>query len=271
MCKKLGVTALAIVAALFVLHKLDLLGYVKSAAKHAREDIGANISPEMKVQRLKDEVASLPAELNKQRNAIAKESTQIDVLKDEIAKAKVNLKDREEKLTALRTALKSENDFVTLDGDKLPKEKVEAVFARKFAEFQAAESAVKAKEDLLSHRKEKLDVAIGHLRTMESKYKEMQSKVELMEIELAKLRDAQMQNNFSVDDSRFSDVQKLYDDVNQQISTQKKALQMQTAADVDAAVEKAIDQKVEVKKAVDQWDARVSANGSSTEKVSKKE
>jgi chromosome segregation ATPase len=265
------VTALVIVAALFTLHKLDLLGYITSAVKHVREDVNAKISPEMKLRRLKDEVAALPTELNKQRGAIAKESTQIDVLKGEIAKAKTNLKEREEKLTLLREALKSDTAFVTADGDKLPKERVEEVFTRKFAEFQAAESAVKAKEDLVAHRKEKLDVELNRLHTMESKYKEMQSKVELMEIELAKLRDSQMQNDYGVDDSRFSDVQKLYDDVNLQIATQKKELQMKTAADVDTVVEKAVEQKVQAKKAVEQWDARVSANGKTTEKVSQKD
>lgn len=271
MCKKLGVTALVIVAALFTLHKLDLLGYITSAVKHAREDVNAKISPELKVQRLKDEVAKLPAELNKQRGAIAKESTQIDVLKGDIAKAKSNLKEREEKLTLLREALKSDTAFVTADGDKLPKDKVEAVFTRKFAEFQAAESAVKAKEDLMSRRKDKLDVELNRLHTMESKYKEMKSKVEVMEIELAKLRDAQLQNDDGVDDSQFSEVQKLYDDVNLQIATQKKQLEMKTAADVDAVVEKTVEQKVQAKKAVEQWDERASANGKTAEKVSKKD
>jgi len=270
MCKKLGVTALVVVAALFTLHKLDLLGYIKSAAKHAREDVSANIPPEMKLKRLKDEVAGLPAELNRQRASIARESSQVDVLKEDIAKAKTNLKEREEKLAVLREALKSDTSFVTLDGDKVSKDKVEQVFTRKFAEFQAAESAVKAKEDLLTRRKEKVEVELGHLRTMESKYKEMQSKVELMEIELAKLRDSQMQNDFSVDDSQFSEVQKLYDDVHLQIATQKKQLEMKTAADVDSAVEKAVEQKVQAKKAVELWDERAGANGKTTEKVSKK-
>jgi len=213
MCKKLGVTALVLVAALFVLHKLDLDKYGKAWWHRTKADIKDSIPPEQKIEVLRQQIAELTPELNKQRSAIAKDLTQVDVLKEEIAKAKANLKEREEKLAILRDALKSESGFVTTDGEKLPKEKVEAVFSRKFAEFQAAEAAAKAKEELLARLKEKLEVALVHLRTMESKQKEWQSKVELMDIELAKLREAQMQNNLAVDDSKFSDVQKMFDEV----------------------------------------------------------
>jgi septal ring factor EnvC (AmiA/AmiB activator) len=269
MCKKLGVTALVIVAALFVLHKLDLDKYAKAWLTRTRAELKDQISPEQKIEVLRQQIAELTPELKKQRTAIAKESTQIDVLKEEIAKAKANLKEREEKLALLREALKSDTAFITTDGDRVPKEKLEAVFSHKFAEFQAAEAAVKAKEELLSRRKEKLEVALTHLRTMESKQKEWQSKVELMDIELAKLRESQMQNNLAVDDSKFSEVSQLFDEVNVQIATQKKQLEMERAADVDAAVEKAVEQKAQAKKAVEQWDER--ANGKTAAKVSKKD
>jgi len=102
---------------------------------------------------------------------------------------------------------------------------------------------------------------------MESKQKEWQSKVELMDIELAKLREAQMQNNLAMDDSKFSDVQKMFDEVNMQIATQKKEIEMKNAADVDEIVNKTIEQKQQAKKAVELWDER----GKATEKVSKKD
>jgi hypothetical protein len=271
MCKKLGVTALVLVAVLFALHKLDLDKYAKSWFQSAKESIKDNIPPESKIEVLRQQIAELTPEMNKQRGAIAKESTQIDLLKEEIAKAKVNLKDREEKLAMLREELKNNKDgnVIILQGEKLSRESVEAVFTRKFAEFQAAEAALKAKEELLGRRKEKLEVALVHLRTMESKQKEMQSKVELMDIELAKLREAQMQNNLAVDDSKFSEVQKLYDEVNLQIATQKKQLDMEKAADADVVVEKALEQKAQAKKAVEQWDDRVSAKAA--EKTVKKD
>jgi len=258
MCKKLGVTALVLVAGLFTLHKLDLDKYAKAWLSQTKQAIKDEIPPAQKVEVLRGQIAELGPEMSRQRAAIAKESTQVDLLKDEIAKAKTNLKEREEKLAILRDALKGDSAFVTTDGEKLPKDKVEAVFSRRFAEFQAAESAVKAKEELLSRRKEKLDVALVHLRTMESKQKEWQSKVELLDIEVAKLKEAQLQNNLAVDDSKFSDVQRMFDEVDAQVKTQKKQLEMEKAADVDTAVEKALEQKAQVKKAVELWDERVS-------------
>jgi len=272
MCKKLGVTALVMVAALFTLHKLDLLGYVKMYANKAKVQAQESIPPEVKIERLKGEIDNLKPEMNKQRTEIAKESTQIDVLHDEIVKSKANLKDREEKLAMLRDELKKGNgDLLVIQNETLSRQKVEAVFTRKFDEFKAAESALKAKEELLERRKEKLDVALVHLKTMESKQKELKSKVELMEIELAKLREAQMQNDLNVDDSKYSDVMKLYDEVNLQIATQKKQLELQRSADTDVVVEKALEQKAQTKKAIELWDERVTTKETTSPKVSKKD
>jgi len=272
MCKKLGVTALVLVAALFVLHKLDLDKYAKAWVHRTKGEIKDAIPPEPKIEVLRQQIAELTPELNKQRAAIAKDSTQIDVLKDEIAKAKANLKEREEKLTVFREALKGNSEFVDFGtGERVSRAHAEAVFGRKFAEFQAAEAAVKAKEELLARRKEKLEVALVHLRTMESKQKEWQSKVELVDIEAAKLREAQLENGLAVDDSKFSEVQRLFDEVNLQIATEKKRLEMERAADVDVVLDKAIEQKAQAKKAVEQWDERASANNKATEKVTKKD
>jgi len=272
MFKKLGVAALVMVATLFTLHKLDLLGYVKMYANKAKQSANESIPPEVKIERLKAEIDNLKPEMNKQRTVIAKESTQIDALTDEIVKAKANLKDREEKLAMLRDELKKGNgDLLVIQNETLSRQKVEGVFTRKFEEFQAAEAALKAKQELLDRRKEKLEVALVHLKTMDSKQKELKSKVELMEIELAKLREAQMQNDLAVDDTQFSNVMKLYDEVNMQIATQKKQLELQRAADTDVVVEKALEQKAQTKKAIEQWDERVTTKDAASPKVTKKD
>jgi hypothetical protein len=271
MCKKLGVTALVIVAALFLLHKLDLLGYGKVMWNKVKHE--AKLSPEMQLERLKVDVKDLDEPISKQRTAIANELAKIDALAEDVTRAKANLKDREEKLTLLRDALKRGTDgFVKFEtGEKVSREKVEDLFTRKFEEFKAAEAAVKAKEELLASRKEKVEVAQQHLATMQSKQRELKAKVEKAELDLAKLREAHMQNDMGVDDSKFADVVNRLDDVKTQISAQKKVLEMKTAADTDAVVEKAIEQKAQTKKAIEQWDERVSANAKPTEKVTQKD
>jgi chromosome segregation ATPase len=254
MCKKLGVTALVIVAGLFVLHKLDLLGYITSAVKHARQDVSAKISPEMKLERLKDEIAKLGPEERKARSVIASEMVAVDKLKGQIAETKTNLDKRQAQLKDLRGELEKGTSFVTLDNQKIPREKVEASLARQWESFKTAKEALKSQEDLLKSREEALDLAKAKLDAMQDKRKEMEAKVEKMELDLRKLRLAQTRNDIAIDDTQMATVLKLSDEIETQIKTQQTELALQKGADTDEAVEKALAHKAQTDKAMKEMD-----------------
>jgi chromosome segregation ATPase len=254
MCKKLGVTALVIVAALFVLHKLDLLNYVKVGWHDIKNGVTKSIPPEVKIQRLRDEIANLPAAERQTRAQIAKEMVEVKKLRDQITESKANLDKREAALKDLKGELEKGTAFVTLDNQKIPREKIEASLARQWKSFKAAKEAVKSQEDLLKSREEALEVAKAKLDAMQEKRKEMEAKVEKMELDLRKLRLAQTQHDIPVDDSQLASVLKLADEVDTQIKTQQTELALQKGADTDQAVEEALARQAETAKALKEMD-----------------
>jgi len=266
MCKKLGVTALVIVAALFVLHKLDLDSYLKLAWKRTKADVQESIPPEVKLERLRAEIANLKPEESKARTVIAKEMTAVSKLKGDIGDARANLDKREAQLEDLRAELKKGSTFVTIGGDKLPRERVEATLARQWESFKTAKEALKSQEDLLKSREEALDVAKAKLSTMQDKRKEMEAKVERMDLELRKLRLAQTQHDVAVDDSQLSTVLKLADEIDTQIKTQQTELSLQKGADTDQAVEEALSRKAKTDKALKEMDEHFTGANKVTKK-----
>jgi len=254
MCKKLGVTALVIVAALFVLHKLDLDSYLKLAWKKSKADIQKSIPPEAKLERLRAEIAQLQPEERQARSVIASEMVEVKRLRNQVAETKANLEQRETALKDLRTELEKGTAFVTLDNQKIPREKIESALAAKWKSFKTAKEALKSQEDLLKSREEALDVAKAKLDTMQDKRKEMEAKVEKMELELRKLRLAQTQNNVAIDDTQLATVMNLADEIDTQIETQKTALALQKGADTDDAVSKALARKADTDKAMKEMD-----------------
>jgi chromosome segregation ATPase len=267
MCKKLGVTALVIVAALFVLNKTDLLGYVKTYVKKAHREVSNAIPPEVKLERLRNELANLPGEERKVRSVIAAEMVEVKKLRDQIAEAKVNLDKRETALRDLKTELDKGTAFVTLDNQKIPSEKVKASLARQWDSFKTAKESLKSQEELLKSREEALEVAKAKLDTMQEKRKEMEAKVEKMEIDLRKLRLAQTQHNIPVDDSQLAGVMKLFDEVDTQIKTQQTELALQSGADTDTAVKEALDHQAKTNQALKEMDEFFGGD----KKVSKKD
>jgi chromosome segregation ATPase len=248
------VTALVIVAALFVLHKLDLDSYLKLAWKKSKDDISKSISPEMKLERLKQDLVNLGPEERKARSLIATEMVAVDKLKAQIAETKTNLDKREVQLKDLRGELQKGTAFVTLDNQKIPRDKVEASLARQWESYKTAKDALKSQEDLLKSREEGLELAKAKLDAMQDKRKEMEARVESMELELRKLRIAQTKNDVQVDDSALSNVVKLADEIDTQIKTQKTELALQKGVDSDEAVEKALAHKAQTDKAMKEMD-----------------
>ncbi len=254
MCKKLGVTALALVAALFVLHKLDLDSYLKLAWKRTKADVSNSISPEIKIERLRDEIAKLPAAERQARSQIASEMVEVKKMRDQVTEAKANLEKRETALKDLKGELEKGTAFVTLDNQKIPRQKIEASLARQWESFKVAKESVKTQEDVLKSREEALDVAKAKLDAMQDKRNEMEAKVEKMELELRKLRLAQTQNNVAVDDSQLATVNKLADEIDTQIKKQQTELSLQKGADTDQAVEEALAHKAKTDKALKEMD-----------------
>jgi hypothetical protein len=254
MCKKLGVTALVIVAALFVLHKTDTLGYLTTWAKKARNHVSSSIPLDMKIARLRDEIDKLKPETDKARSAIAREMVEIGKLKANLADSKANLAKKEGQLKDLRAEVEKGSVLIDINGQKIPREKVEASLARQWESFKQAREAVKSQEELLKSREESLEVAQAKLAAMQSKQEEMLAKVEKMELELRKVRLAQTQNNIAVDDSQLATVLKLADEIDTQIKTEQTELALQKAADTDTAVQQALERKGKTETALKEMD-----------------
>jgi chromosome segregation ATPase len=249
------VTALVIVAALFVLHKLDLDSYLKLAWHKTKADLKNQIPPETKIERLRDEISKITPDMRKHRSVIASEIVEVRKLKEQITEAKANLDKRETTIRDVREALKTNTAFVSIEGSKIPREKVEQSLTRQWESFKQAKEAVASQEDLLKSREEALETAKQKLEAMEAKKKEMEAKVEKLELELRKLRLAQTKHDIPVDDSQLSTVLKLYDEVDKQIQKEKTELELEKAAFTDNVVEEAMARKSKADQALKEMDA----------------
>ena len=256
MCKKLGVTVLVVVAALFVLHRLDLLGYIKTYMARTKEKVNDSIPAEVKLDRIERAITDLNEPINDQRRIVAREMSEIDKLDRDIASTKADLKNREKELALLRENLKSaKGDLVSFGDKQIAKSKVEASFARQYSEFEDAGAALKAKEDLRASRQEWVDQATHQLATMRSKQAQMRTRVQKLKLELARVREAQIKHDVTDCDSQFADVLKRIDDVEIQVGTDGKLAEFKAHEDDDVTIQKSVKDQLQNEDALKKWDA----------------
>lgn len=266
MFKKLGIAALVVVAGLVALNKLDLLGYGRMALRKAKDEAKKQIPPEMKIERLRDEISRLGPDMNKHRSAIAAEQVEIEKLRRSIATAKTNLQEREELVKSIRNELKGNASFVSLSGKKVSRERVESQLASHWEAFKQAEGAIKAQEELLQAREENLELGKQKLAQIKMKKEELELKVAQLDSELRKLRLAQTKADFAIDDSQLSRVLRLYDEIDTQIAQERTELEMQKAEFTDDMVAEGLQAKAKTEKAFKEMDDRFGGLKASAEK-----
>jgi len=255
MFKKLGVCALMIVAASFAASTIfGLNGYVKDKMVKMRAEVSGSISPEAKLERLRAEISNLGPDMRKHRSVIATEMVEVKRLKEQVAEAKANLDKKEASIKDVRESLKKGEAFVSIDGTKIPREKVEQNLTKQWESYKNAREAVASQEDLMKSREEALEVAKLKLDAMQEKKKEMEAKVEKLELELRKVRLAQTKHDVPMDDSQLSKVTELYNEVDKQIQKEKTELELEKAAFTDSVVEEAMARKSKADSALKEMD-----------------
>ncbi len=256
MFRKLGIAALVVVAGLIAMNKLDLLGYGRVALKKMKDEARGQIPPEMKIERLRDEIGRLGPDVDKHRGAIAAEQVEIEKLRKNITTARTNLKEREELIRTMRGELKNGTAFVSLSGKKLPKEKVEQTLAGQWDSFKQVESAIKSQEELLQAREDNLELAKQKLAQIKVKKDELEVKVAHLESELRKVRLAQTKADFGIDDSQLSRVVRLFDEIETQVAKERTEMEMQKAEFTEEMVTEAVQLKAKADKAFKEMDDR---------------
>jgi chromosome segregation ATPase len=260
MCKKLGVTALVIVGALFLLHKLDLLGYGRMAWHRVQKEAKDAVPPEIKLERLKDEISQISPDMNKIRSRMAAEQVEIEKLARKIKLAKESAADQEKAIANVKTKLDEGHVFVTDTGKELRKDEVERQLASQWEVLKDAKTAIKANEEVLEARKNSFELAKAKLAQLKTKREEMEAKVAQLEAELRKVRLAQTKADIRIDDPQLDQISKHLQEVADQIEKEKVELDMQKAEVSQTQVVKTVEERLKVEKALAEMDKAFNQN-----------
>lgn len=206
MFKKAGFAALAVAAAVFVLHHTRLGSYVNVSWNKARNCAAKQVPIEFEIERIRNEVAQLVPDMNKHLSAIAEEKVQIESLKDEIATVRINLKQQKENILTMTRDLESNNEQIVYDGRPYSKTRIKEKLDRDFASYKRAEAEMKSREQLLDAKERSLGSALDQLASMRDQKRELEVAVAQLEADLKAVRLEQTKSKFQLDDSRLAQI-----------------------------------------------------------------
>jgi chromosome segregation ATPase len=227
MCKKIAIVAVAVVAGLILLSKTNLGSYVGFSWKKGKEFFQQAVPPEVEVERLRHELTQLDPEIKKARSTLAEEAVNVEMLREDVEKTRLNLHKRQEEILLMKRDVESGKSEVNYGGRTIPVSRVRTMLAADWDAYKRAEEALKSKEKLLEAKEIALAEGQKQLADMTGLKGQLQAELDRVEADLKTVRLAQTRNNIQIDNTRITRFNNSLNELKRRIRVEKKDLDMQ--------------------------------------------
>ncbi|HMC89867.1 MAG TPA: hypothetical protein VKI17_09980, partial [Gemmataceae bacterium] len=149
MCKKLVIATIAVVAGLFILNSTHLGSYARTAIHKVKSAVKGQIKPEFMLETARNEAAQLIPDMRKNISSVAAKDVAVQRLREEVASIRNNLEKQKDHVRAMKDALKSGSELAVYNGRETTRSRLSDRLARELAASQACAQQLAAKEALL--------------------------------------------------------------------------------------------------------------------------
>jgi chromosome segregation ATPase len=210
MLKKLAFLAVIVVGGVVLLNTR----YGSVAWKKVKSTVEQQVTPEAKLEMIRDQVSKLDKDLRRNISAVAEQTVSVENLREEIQVAEKDHQKQWDKILVMKRDVESGNANVSLAGAKISIDRIKNKLTRDWDSYKLAEDALKSKRKLLEAKDRSLEAAKERLSTIKTKKEQLALAVEQLEADLKNIRLAQDKSEFGFDDSRIGQIQQQIREVN---------------------------------------------------------
>jgi chromosome segregation ATPase len=236
MCKKIGIAALAVVAGLFILNNTRLGSYGWTAWNKAKKSVKAQVPLEFEIERVRQQVAQLVPDMKQNLTKIAEEIVAVENMRAEIDVTKANLNKKREEIRVMNDELKSGNERIVFHDRTWSRRSIAEKLAADLKSCMACEESLKVREQMLENREKALESEREKLASMRKQKDELEVAITKLEANLKAVRLNQTKSQFSIDDSRLSQIKASIADIQQRLRVEQVASELHGEFANDQAV-----------------------------------
>lgn len=236
MFKKLFIVALAVAGGMFILHSTHLGGYARTAWSKVKNSAKKQVPLEFQIESIKNEITQLTPDMRRHISAIAAETVQVQNLQDEITTIAAKLEKEKDSIRELADMVRnSDTKPVNFRGRLRSSESVHQDLAIKVDGAKQCAESLKTKQQLLEAKERTLAAEKAKLESMRHLKEQLTVQVTQMEAELKTMRLAQTRSEFALDDSRLSRIKEQMAELRNQIKVVQEEGNLLAAFDNDVA------------------------------------
>ena len=216
MLKKIAFLAVIVVGGLVLLN--TRYGHV--AWGKVKGSFEKQVSPEMRLEMIRDQVSKLDKDMRQNISVVAEQSVKVEGLREDIQVAEANLKTRFNEILTMKKDVESGTKVIYYGNQSFSVDRVKNKLARDWESYKQGEEAIKSQRKLLEAQERALTASRERLGALKTKKEQLTLAVEQLEADLKAVRLAQTKSDSGFDDSRVGEIQKEMKVVNDWIKTQ---------------------------------------------------
>jgi hypothetical protein len=227
MCKKIGILAVAGVAALMLVSWAGLGSYWTTAWHNIKAKVKHQVPLEFEIQRVRQQVADLIPDMRNQCHTVAEEMVNVRNLRTNLDESQAKLSRDKENILAMRTALDSGTETVSFRGNDYTADSMRQKLDHDFQAYKIGEQELQIRQKMLHVREKALEDAKTRLTEIKKQKSQLELQVATLEAQLKELRLAQTQSKFHYDDSKLSEAKASIQELKNRLDTEMQALDLQ--------------------------------------------
>jgi len=221
MMKKVAIVALGVAAAMTVLSFTRVGSYSGTCWSKICNNASRQVPLEFEIERLKHEVAQLVPDLKKNLSQVAQEIASVEKLRDEVTTIRANLDKQKAAMLKLTHDMDSGETSFVQNGREYTRAQVATKLERDLEAFKRAEAELVAKEKLLAAKEKSVDAAKAQLASIKDQKTELEIQIAQLEAELKDVRVTQTKTKFVLDDSRLSNIKRSLADLRSRVRAEQ--------------------------------------------------
>jgi len=197
-------------------------GLPHTAWKKVQAGIERTVSPEMELDRIRDQIAQLTPDMHENISRVAREMVAVESLGKQVDAARASLDQQKASLMAMTDALEK-GDLTRVH---MTAPEVKRQLDRQLKSYKNCERELQTKQKILEAKRQALETARQQLIEIREQKAKLEAVVADYETELATLRLEQARSKVQVDDSRLGDIKGSLEKLREKIQEERAKIQL---------------------------------------------
>jgi hypothetical protein len=223
----------------------DTVSYFTTSIDSIRDSVKGSVPLEFELERARNLVKDLAADVDQSMGTIAQEEVELDRLKKQIEETLQTQATERVSILRLQNELATEKTSFEFGGKTFTEAEVRTDLTNRFERFKTNEETLKSLNDIQTAREKGLTAAREKLQGMLAARRKAEIDIQNCEARLKMLEAAQTTSAVTIDDSRLSRTKNLISDVQRRLDVASKRLSASTEIVSEIPLDKPASENIE--------------------------